>query len=299
MTASSMTSRLDTLLGGDNFKNIGQDELSNVQKNKGDLFIIGAGFARTGTSTLQIALARLGFKCHHMREVSKDSSGYQNKEWYKASKMKYDLKIKNNIKSFKVHNNWDKCMINYDWNRIFGDEYNGVVDFPGASFYCEFMKYYPNHKVILSVRDTPEQWYKSIMTTIYPMITIIHRSWFFNFVYWMNGTTEFTKYCIWDLLFDGRMDDKEYVCGKYMEWIDAVKEYVPKEKLLVFNVKEGYEPLCKFLGKEVIDEPLPRSNDAENMKKIVRNLRIVALVTDVLLVGVVGGLSYFAYRRYK
>ena len=42
---------------------------------------------------------------------------------------------------------------------------------------------------------------------------------------------------------------------------DAVQAAVPADRLLVYQVKEGWEPLCAFLGKPVPDEPFPRTND--------------------------------------
>ena len=47
----------------------------------------------------------------------------------------------------------------------------------------------------------------------------------------------------------------------YEDWYAHVKRTVPKEQLLEFNVKQGWEPLCKFLGKPVPNKPFPRFND--------------------------------------
>jgi hypothetical protein len=37
----------------------------------------------------------------------------------------------------------------------------------------------------------------------------------------------------------------------YIEHYDAVRKYIPNERLLEFDVKGGWEPLCEFLGKKV------------------------------------------------
>ena len=47
----------------------------------------------------------------------------------------------------------------------------------------------------------------------------------------------------------------------YTDWIEDVKRTVPPDQLLVFNVKEGWEPLCNFVGVLVPDTPFPRLND--------------------------------------
>jgi len=105
-------------------------------------------------------------------------------------------------------------------------------------------------------------------------------------------------------LFDGKFEDKERSIKVYYDWIDYVKSKVPKEQLLVFNVKEGWEPLCKFLR---VDQPkdckeFPRSNSTKDILKdpgLARMLRIsklVKIVTYASWVGAVGIICkyYFA-----
>ena len=48
--------------------------------------------------------------------------------------------------------------------------------------------------------------------------------------------------------------------AKYLEHIEKVRKLVPPERLLIWNVKEGWEPLCKFLGRPVPDLPIPHEN---------------------------------------
>jgi hypothetical protein len=52
-----------------------------------------------------------------------------------------------------------------------------------------------------------------------------------------------------------------------------VKESLPPEKLLVFDVKEGWEPLCRFLGVAVPDKPFPRLNDTESFRARVSEMQ--------------------------
>ncbi len=42
---------------------------------------------------------------------------------------------------------------------------------------------------------------------------------------------------------------------------DFVKATIPPEQLLVYEVKDGWGPLCEFLGLPVPDAPFPRTND--------------------------------------
>ena len=55
-----------------------------------------------------------------------------------------------------------------------------------------------------------------------------------------------------------------------------VQATVPPERLLVFNVKQGWAPLCEFLGKEVPDEPFPFVNETEDLNKARRVMVIVS-----------------------
>ena len=42
---------------------------------------------------------------------------------------------------------------------------------------------------------------------------------------------------------------------------------MPPSNLLVFNVKQGWEPLCTFLGKEVPAEPFPNVNESAELER--------------------------------
>ena len=72
---------------------------------------------------------------------------------------------------------------------------------------------------------------------------------------------QFVKRLVWDDTFDGKFEDKAYAIGVYKQYIDNVKQKVPAEKLLVFDVQEGWEPLSAFLGVLVPAEPFPCLNN--------------------------------------
>ena len=52
---------------------------------------------------------------------------------------------------------------------------------------------------------------------------------------------------------------------KYLAHIVNVKSLVPEEDLLIWNVKDGWEPLCKFLGHETPNLPIPHENKTGDM----------------------------------
>lgn len=61
----------------------------------------------------------------------------------------------------------------------------------------------------------------------------------------------------------GKKDMQAKARDVYREHYAMVRRVTPKEKLLEYRLGEGWEPLCRFLGKEVPDVPFPKVNDAE------------------------------------
>src|SRR5579864_5669016 len=190
--------------------------------------VIGAGFGRTGTMSLKVALEDLGFgPCYHMLEVFGKPRAVEL--WQAAAEGKP-----------------------VDWDELFAG-YNAAVDWPVCAFYDQLMQVYPEAKVLLTVRS-PESWYESVMNTIYPIstrpvpaddpLTSDHRR--------MVDTL------IWQGTFGGQVEDKQHAIAVYERHNRGVKERVPAGKLLVYEVKEGWEPLGRFLSVPVpADKPFP------------------------------------------
>jgi hypothetical protein len=105
------------------------------------------------------------------------------------------------------------------------------------------MQLYPDAKVLLSVRD-PEKWYDSVANTIYRVSHL-------NPDHARTTHGHMVHPLIWQGTFGNRFEDKEYAIAVFLRHIQEVKQYVPAEKLLVYEVKEGWEPLCAFLGVAV------------------------------------------------
>ena len=207
------------------------------------LKVIGAGFGRTGTLSIKAALEELGFgPCYHMTEV--------------FDHPKHALL-------------WDAAARgeSVNWQEMFKG-YQATVDWPGCTFYKELMQIYPDAKVLLTVRD-PENWYESAQSTIYqattrtrtPSSRLLLRLFLPN----ARQTVRMINTLIWDGTFNGNFTDKQYAIEIFNQHIEEVKQYVSPERLLVYNVKEGWEPLCTFLGVEVPkDEPFPHLNDRDS-----------------------------------
>ena len=125
------------------------------------------------------------------------------------------------------------------------------------------MKVYPESKVLLSVRD-PEKWYESTRHTIYTMIDAPEPS----------PMLRMATKLVWEQTFGGRFEDRRYAMEVFERHNEEVKKHVLAERLLVYEVKEGWKPLCEFLGVEILEEkPFPHLNDTEAFKQMVQQRR--------------------------
>jgi hypothetical protein len=173
------------------------------------------------------------------------------------------------------------------------------MDWPGAAYYEELMQRYPDVQVILTVRD-PERWYESVRSTIYnvqnvassPVLSLA--GFFVPRVKQLRCVVRMASKLVWEGVFGGRFEDQGYAIGVFERWNDEVKKRVPAERLLVYEVKEGGEPLCDFLGVGVPEgKSFPHLNDAEAFRKML--LRRRALASAALIGGaslIVFGLLY-------
>ena len=236
-----------------------------------EFVVIGAGLPRTGTMSTMTALEQiLGGPCYHMKSVldQKDRAvfwrGLQTGE------------VPTTSESFRNH--------------FSKDGFVAGVDFPPANYYKELMDAYPNAKVLLTVRE-PERWYLSVKNTIYNFVYVFPRTWPYS---WYNTLTN--GKALTDMvnginpkLLESVRDGEEAAVQFYNEWVEEVKKSVPPERLLVFSVKEGWEPLCAFLGLPVPGTPFPNVNDTAVMLARIRNFKRMSwgLVT-VLSAGLVG-----------
>lgn len=208
--------------------------------------LIGAGLPRTATTTQMIALEQLGLPCYHMRNMMTDM-GTQVPLWHRAV---------------------DGAP---DWDTIFAG-CSSTVDWPAAFFYRELMEYYPDAKVLLSVRDH-ESWERSMRDTIWSIYwgdSVLHhlararyqvdpqfRAWYdLNCrMCWMTGAP-----------FAGAHADRQQMIEAARAWDEEVKRTVPADRLIVWEPRDGWEPICEAVGVDVPSEPLPNVNDTDAFK---------------------------------
>lgn len=198
------------------------------------LQVIGAGFGRTGTLSLQTALKRLGFDpCYHMVEVFPRGPG-EFRKWEQVAEGKPD------------------------WDSIFGN-YKATVDFPACNYWRELADYYPQAKVILSLRD-PEKWFQSTQDTIFAPHWIEYLP--------TSSAGKFMDGAVNDY-FDHRMHDREHLIACFNRHVAEVQAGIAPARLLTFEARQGWEPLCEFLGTPIPDEPYPHINDTEATKNVI------------------------------
>jgi hypothetical protein len=166
------------------------------------------------------------------------------------------------------------------------------------------MEAFPEAPVILTVRD-PAPWYESTRSTIYELRRLTTgplpvRAAFALaglFAPGVAGTVRLADRLVWEDTFDGRFEDRAYAMEVFERHNEAVRRRVPPERLLVFDVREGWVPLCDFLGVEAPDEPFPRLNEAREMRR--RLLGLVALSAAAPALAVLLGVAatVFLLRR--
>lgn len=234
--------------------------------------LIGAGYGRTGTDSTKEALNILGLPCYHMREVIGNSNNKHHLDfWCKVADSKEGTQ--------------------HDWPLIFKN-YQATIDNPAACVWRELIDAYPDAKVLLTLHPKgADAWYDSVMETI-----------FFTELLWQWKVLEFAspfarkfgpmaRKLIWTRFHKGKMKNRSAAIEEYQNHIDEVKALVPENKLLIFHASDGWAPLCKFLNLDIPDEPFPRVNDKESMKKEIKNMvkgaYVILAGASLLLAGIV------------
>jgi hypothetical protein len=198
------------------------------------LEVIGPGFGRTGTNSLRRALELLGFgPCHHMYELGDHAEQLPNWEALARGEA-------------------------VDWDEVFAG-YHAQVDWPGARFWRELCAYYPDAKVVLSVRE-PQGWYDSMEKTIVPHLERCGASDDES----QNPRLLMNYELISRQTFAGRISERAYAIDRFNAHIAEVQAEITPERLLTFDVREGWGPLCAFLGVGVPDAPFPNTNNTKD-----------------------------------
>jgi Sulfotransferase domain len=251
------------------------------------LTVIGVGLGRTGTLSLHAALERLGFApCEHMTNCFAHPERFAL--WLEALRRK-------------------QAGEPIDWRPLFSG-FRATLDWPGAYFWRELVAAHPEARVILTVR-APERWYDSARATIYAASQARTATLASRLLYGLMALLDpragqgfrTVQETVWNGTFGGRFADREEAMNRFHQHNCDVEATVPPERLLVFDVKQGWEPLCAFLGVPVpAGEPFPHVNDAADFDRRQRGQYVTilrGLAPALLGVAAVGLLLFAGLKR--
>lgn len=207
--------------------------------------LIGAGFGRTGTMSLKAALEQIGYgPCFHMIDLIKDPTPLH---YWKSAAAGEPM----------------------DWEQAL-DGWESTIDWPACTYWEQLIQVWPEARVLLSVRD-PDAWYESTVKSIKEAAEAGTKG-------ELKGgtapppspeTMATINHQIWDGTFEGRFEDREFAIAKFEEHNEAVKAGVPEDRLLVYEVGQGWGPLCEFLRVEEPDGPFPHLNDRDSFRQMI------------------------------
>jgi hypothetical protein len=202
-----------------------------------ELEVVGAGFGRTGTQSLKLALEELGVgPCYHMMEV------FGNTEhiplWAAATRGETP-----------------------DWDALFAN-YRSTVDWPGCAFWRDLAAKNPNARILLSYRNS-DDWYDSFHNTIYQAMTRDPPP----EPAWVAVHHEMTRQLVLEQALGGRPDDRAHAIRCYEDHNEAVRSEVASDRLILHEVGAGWEPLCIGLNLPVPDKPYPKTNNTREFRE--------------------------------
>ena len=234
--------------------------------------VICAGWGRTGTRSLKYALQNLlEAPSYHMQNI------LLNK---KHAKLWQNIIFKKND--------------SYNWNDIYNG-YGACLDFPSCNYYKELMKEYPDAKVILTIRDA-DSWMKSWNALNREILNSIA----FKFFSRIPGTSFYIQKKIHNEailgqngMFKGHKNE-ENIKNEFIKWNESVIKYVPKDRLLVYEIKDGWEPLCNFLELPVPDKPFFHKNKTKNMGHMSRFIGSMFVISILLAIVIIFLIIYYS-----
>ncbi|KAJ7485575.1 P-loop containing nucleoside triphosphate hydrolase protein [Mycena latifolia] len=216
--------------------------------------VLVLGFFRTGTKSMQVALETLGYhKTHH--GGSPIYNPVERDMWVNVVNAKFVGK--------------GKPVGREEFDELLGHCQAAVADGPCLLFAEELIAAYPDAKVILTNRD-PAKWWKSYQESL----QFLYRSKKLMFAGWLDPEdlgkgVEFSSLTPRIMLGSAAGAEEEESKARFVAHYEKIRRIVPKERLLEYEVGEGWDRLCAFLGHEVPDTDFPRLNDTKALRQLV------------------------------
>ena len=198
------------------------------------LRVVGAGLPRTATHSVKNALERLlGGRCSHLAAV------FQHLE---------------DVPTWRAATRGDEV----DW-RSFPPDSVAAVDWPASAFWRELADANPDAVIVLSTRDSAAKWWESADETVFPVLRQpVEQP---ENEEWHRMVNELAAREI-----GPDWDDAERAQAFYERHNEQVRREAPADRLVDWQARDGWEPLCKALGVPVPDEPFPRVNTREEWR---------------------------------
>lgn len=203
------------------------------------LQLIGAGLPRTGTMSLKLALERLlGAPCYHMIELLQEHPEHFT-VWADAFEGRPP-----------------------DWDAFLAP-YAAGVDMPLAARWEELAALYPDAPVLLSQRESPQAWWRSMDRTVLAQMRRMRDAGPGPDAPPDMGRA--MSQMMSDVVTDP--DDAESVMAGYQRHLDHVRATVPAHRLVEWQPGDGWEPLCAALGVPVPGEGFPHENTTADFQE--------------------------------
>ncbi len=246
--------------------------------------VIGAGMSRTGTVSFGLALERLlDGPVYHGGEALVIREERHIKKWIEI------------LRRTPCKSDQDKEFVKEGLREQLSG-YVAVTDSPPINFVEELIELYPDAKVICTTRDEDDWW-----QSMEPVVRNSKMGFLGFAFYWLPTLRYFTMYV--KTTEEGRYGELYFrdgvqTCVKetYGYHMDYLRKVVPKDKLMLYSVKEGWGPLCEILRVDVLDEPFPRANDSKVVEELFRHKVTQGLLRWVWVGGVVAvGLGFLLH----
>lgn len=229
------------------------------------LRVLAVGPSRSGTGSLREALLQLGYDYTY--------HGLDTVVHPEDDILWHQLRLKREKQG-------PGSLTAADFDQVIG-HCAAITDHAAAAFALDLIAAYPDAKVILNVRKDVEAWHRSVMQTLMPL----HRSWKFWIRSWFCSELFWVQESFmrgnWNVFYKGEFANNSRAVLK--EHCRTVKEHVAPERLLEWDIQDGWEPLCQFLGKTVPNTPFPSLNKAMKYEGLFRE-RIAKADRNILQV---------------
>jgi hypothetical protein len=237
------------------------------------LLVIGAGLPRAATSSMQDAFEELGLgPCLHMAHILPHAD--------RAAALMAGMKEQDTARRQKIVHE-------------LVDGYQSVSDLPVVFFTPDFMDMFPDAKIVLNGRPSPEIWAKSCNESL---------GFFFTWQFACIGFLWKVDRLWYQINMECRrwgkrtFDSENLISAEvYRDYYASVREEAAKRgrEVLEFKAEDGWEPLCKFLGKPVPDKPFPRSNE----KSVFRIVKLIIIARGLAAWTALGGILWLGWRH--